>query len=71
VGGGYAGTIAANRLPKKVSDAEITVVNPRPDFVERVRQHEQIAGTGAAATPLAVILRERITARLGRGELKF
>ncbi|MBO0655927.1 FAD-dependent oxidoreductase [Streptomyces triculaminicus] len=64
VGAGYAGTIAANRLAKKVKAAEITVINPRSDFVERVRLHEQIAGTGAAATPLASILREGVTTRL-------
>ncbi|MGP3987303.1 NAD(P)/FAD-dependent oxidoreductase [Streptomyces sp. 3N207] len=64
VGAGYAGTIAANRLAKKVKSAEITVINPRPDFVERVRLHEQVAGTSAAATPLTSMLREGITTRL-------
>lgn len=28
VGAGYAGTVAANRLVKKVKAAEITVINP-------------------------------------------
>lgn len=65
VGAGYAGTIAANRLAKKAKDAEITVVNPRPDFVERVRLHQQIAGTGTAATSLATILSDGISARIG------
>ncbi|MEU7151910.1 FAD-dependent oxidoreductase [Streptomyces sp. NPDC045470] len=65
VGAGYAGTIAANRLAKKVKSAEITVLNPRPDFVERVRLHEQVAGTGAAAVPLASMLGEGITTRVG------
>ncbi|GGV23907.1 dehydrogenase [Streptomyces longisporoflavus] len=65
VGAGYAGTIAANRLAKKVRTAEITVVNPRPDFVERVRLHEQIAGTGSAATPLTSMLGEAVTTRTG------
>ncbi|MGW6057414.1 NAD(P)/FAD-dependent oxidoreductase [Streptomyces sp. NPDC055189] len=65
VGAGYAGTIAANRLAKKVEGAEITVINPRPDFVERVRLHEQIAGTGAAATPLASMLGDGVTTRIG------
>jgi NADH dehydrogenase FAD-containing subunit len=64
VGAGYAGTIAANRLAKKVKTAEITVVNPRPDFVERVRLHEQIAGTGTAATPLTSMLRKGVATRL-------
>ncbi|MCQ0022795.1 FAD-dependent oxidoreductase [Streptomyces somaliensis DSM 40738] len=65
VGAGYAGTIAANRLARKVRAAEITVVNPRPDFVERVRLHEWIAGTGAATAPLASMLSEGIATRVG------
>jgi NADH dehydrogenase FAD-containing subunit len=65
VGAGYAGTIAANRLAKKVTAAEITVINPRPDFVERVRLHEQIAGTGAAATPLTSMLSAGVATRVG------
>jgi len=64
VGAGYAGTLAANRLAKKVPEAEITVINPRPDFVERVRLHQQIAGTGKAATPLSEMLRDGIRSRL-------
>jgi NADH dehydrogenase FAD-containing subunit len=68
VGGGYAGTIAANRLARKVPDVEITVVNPRPEFVERVRLHEQIAQTGNASTPLRAMLRKRIDVQLGTVE---
>lgn len=62
-GAGYAGTLAANRLAKKVPGAEITVLNPRPDFVERVRLHQQPAGTGRAATPLSRMLREGVRSR--------
>ncbi|MEU6072846.1 FAD-dependent oxidoreductase [Micromonospora sp. NPDC047074] len=65
VGAGYAGMSAANRLARKVPSAEITVINPRPDFVERVRLHQQIAGTGAAATPLASMLPAGVTSRVG------
>ncbi len=65
VGAGYAGTIAANYLAKKLPDAEIAVVNPRTDFVERVRLHEQIAGTGSAATPLTSMLAESTQTVLG------
>jgi NADH dehydrogenase FAD-containing subunit len=65
VGAGYAGTIAANRLARKVKAAEITVINPRPDFVERVRLHERIAGTGAATTPLTSMLSDGIATRIG------
>jgi NADH dehydrogenase len=63
VGAGYAGTIAANRLARKVKGAQITVVNPRPDFVERVRLHEQVAGIGRAATPLTGMLRDEVSVR--------
>ncbi|WP_216907497.1 NAD(P)/FAD-dependent oxidoreductase [Nocardia noduli] len=65
VGAGYAGTIAANRLVGQARDAEITVINPRSDFVERVRLHERVAATGAASTPLTSMLRGGITAQLG------
>jgi NADH:ubiquinone reductase (H+-translocating) len=68
VGAGYAGTIAANRVARKVEDARVSVVNPRSDFVERVRLHEEIAGTGRAATPLAGMLREGITTTVGAAE---
>ncbi|MEV6221980.1 FAD-dependent oxidoreductase [Nocardia fluminea] len=64
IGAGYAGTVAANRLNKKVPGARITVVNPRGDFIERVRLHEQIAGSGAAARPLTEILRDSIAVEI-------
>ncbi|CAM3331711.1 NAD(P)/FAD-dependent oxidoreductase [Tsukamurella hominis] len=64
IGAGYAGTIAANRLVKK-ADAEVTVVNPRPGFVERVRLHEHIAGSGSAVTPLTDMLDPRIRLVVG------
>ncbi|MET7770910.1 FAD-dependent oxidoreductase [Nocardia sp. NPDC005366] len=65
IGAGYAGTIAANRLAGKVPEARITVINPRSEFVERVRLHEQVAATGVASTPLTSMLRAGITVRLG------
>ncbi|MFF2194284.1 FAD-dependent oxidoreductase [Streptomyces sp. NPDC058157] len=68
VGAGYAGTFAANRIAKKVRSAEITVVNPRPDFVERVRLHQQLAGTATAATPLTSMLRDGITSRIATAD---
>ncbi|MGV0700176.1 NAD(P)/FAD-dependent oxidoreductase [Mycolicibacter sinensis] len=47
VGGGYAGTLAANRL-RQHPGVDITLVNPRPAFVERIRLHQYVAGTGTA-----------------------
>lgn len=68
IGAGYAGTIAANRLVKKAGDVEVTVVNPRGEFVERVRLHEYIAGSGTATTPLTEMLDPRIALRIGAVE---
>ncbi|AZM90651.1 FAD-dependent oxidoreductase [Streptomyces sp. W1SF4] len=68
VGAGYAGMLAANRIAKKVRGAEITVVNPRAEFVERVRLHQQVAGTAAVATPLTSMLRPGITVRVATVE---
>lgn len=57
--------IAANRLAKKVKQAEITVINPRPDFVQRVRLHQQIVSGATVATPLTAMLRHGISLRIG------
>jgi len=55
IGGGYAGTLAANHL-RLNADVDITVVNPRPVFVERIRLHQMVAGSGAAATDYGTLL---------------
>ncbi|ASY33250.1 NAD(P)/FAD-dependent oxidoreductase [Streptomyces sp. CLI2509] len=68
VGAGYAGTLAANRLVKKVKGAEVTVVNPRAEFVERVRLHQRVAGSAEAARPLRSMLRDGIEVRVGAVE---
>ncbi|MFN8088743.1 MAG: FAD-dependent oxidoreductase [Mycobacterium sp.] len=59
LGGGYAGTIAANRLRKR-HDVDITLVNPRPDFVERIRLHQLLTGSDDAIVDYADILGEGI-----------
>ncbi|MGV0837419.1 NAD(P)/FAD-dependent oxidoreductase [Mycolicibacterium thermoresistibile] len=46
IGGGYAGALAANRLQQN-PDLDITLVNPRPTFVQRLRLHQLAAGTGS------------------------
>jgi NADH dehydrogenase len=38
IGGGYAGVMAANRLTQR-SDVAVTLINPRPRFVHRIRLH--------------------------------
>ncbi|NEW28030.1 NAD(P)/FAD-dependent oxidoreductase [Nocardia cyriacigeorgica] len=55
LGGGYAGTVAANRLRLR-RDVEITLVNPRPQFIERMRLHQFVAGTHEAATDYDTML---------------
>ncbi len=59
VGGGYAGTLAANHLRQR-PDVDITLVNPRPVFVERIRLHQLVADTGAATADYATLLGEGI-----------
>lgn len=59
IGGGYAGTLAANRL-RTHPDADITLVNPRPEFVERIRLHQFAAGTGDASIDFGSLLGDGI-----------
>ena len=77
IGAGYAGCMAANRLSRKTrpGDTDLTLINSRPDFVERVRLHQRIAGTGEASTPLTEMVDQRVTvkvasvAAIGDGEV--
>jgi NADH dehydrogenase len=55
IGGGYSGTIAANHLRMR-DDVEITLVNPRPTFVERIRLHQHAAGTYHATVDYGSLL---------------
>ena len=55
IGGGYAGTLAANHL-RRNADIDITVVNPRPVFVERIRLHQLAAGSGTATVDYGTLL---------------
>jgi NADH:ubiquinone reductase (H+-translocating) len=59
IGGGYAGTLAANHLRLR-ADVDITLVNPRPVFVERIRLHQLVAGSGTAAVDYGTMLGEGI-----------
>ncbi|EFE66160.1 oxidoreductase [Streptomyces viridosporus ATCC 14672] len=47
IGGGYAGVMAANRLRLR-DDVTVTLINPRPDFVHRVRLHQLVGGSDDA-----------------------
>ncbi|MFE7584174.1 NAD(P)/FAD-dependent oxidoreductase [Streptomyces gardneri] len=46
LGAGYTGALAAGRIAKRLhrEDVTITLVNPEPDFVERVRLHQIAVG---------------------------
>ncbi|MFI8913936.1 NAD(P)/FAD-dependent oxidoreductase [Streptomyces sp. NPDC053513] len=55
LGGGYAGTLAANRLRTR-DDVAVTLVNPRPEFVERIRLHQFAARTGDATIDYRTLL---------------
>lgn len=61
VGGGYAGTFVANRVARRLDQADITLVNPRPFFVDRVRLHKQVAATGRADAPWSTMLADSVT----------
>lgn len=59
VGGGYAGTLAANHLRLR-PDVNVTLVNPRPVFVERIRLHQLVAGSGSATVEYGALLGEGV-----------
>ena len=44
IGGGYAGVMSANRLTQR-DDVTVTLINPRPSFVERIRLHQVVGGS--------------------------
>lgn len=48
IGGGYAGVLAANRLCQSRPGVAVTLVNPRPQFVERIRLHQLVVGNDDA-----------------------
>ncbi len=59
IGGGYAGTLAANHLRLR-ADIDITVLNPRPVFVERIRLHQMAGRTGTATVDYGTLLGEGV-----------
>lgn len=56
VGAGYAGVSAAKRFAR--AGLRATVINPRSEFVERIRLHQLVAGTREATVALASLLPE-------------
>ncbi|WP_433728152.1 NAD(P)/FAD-dependent oxidoreductase [Nocardia sp. CA-129566] len=59
IGGGYAGVMAANRLTQR-DDVTVTVINPRPVFVPRLRLHQLAGGTHDAVVDYQEVLAEGV-----------
>ncbi|MGW5126936.1 NAD(P)/FAD-dependent oxidoreductase [Streptomyces sp. NPDC004069] len=59
IGGGYAGVMAANRLTLR-DDVTVTLINPRPDFVHRVRLHQLVGGSDDAVIAYQDVLAEGV-----------
>lgn len=55
IGGGYAGVLAASRLTRR-GGVGVTLVNPRPTFVERIRLHQLVGGTHDAVLDFGEVL---------------
>ncbi|MEW1722915.1 FAD-dependent oxidoreductase [Streptomyces sp. NPDC093109] len=64
IGGGYAGVMAANRLTRR-GDVTVTLINPRPAFVERIRLHQLAGGSHPAAVEYGEVLNEDVRLRVG------
>ncbi|MFE6667383.1 NAD(P)/FAD-dependent oxidoreductase [Streptomyces sp. NPDC057697] len=58
-GGGYAGVIAANRLTRR-ADVTVTLINPRPSFVHRIRLHQLVGGSDEAVIDYREVLAARV-----------
>ncbi|RMI46478.1 NAD(P)/FAD-dependent oxidoreductase [Streptomyces triticirhizae] len=59
IGGGYAGVMAANRLTRR-DDVTVTLINPRPTFVERIRLHQVVGGSHDAVVDYPKLLNARV-----------
>jgi NADH dehydrogenase len=59
IGGGYAGALAANRLTQR-DDVAVTLINPRPNFVQRIRLHQLVGGSHDAVVDYGEVLADRI-----------
>lgn len=68
VGGGYAGVLAANRLTRR-RDVAVTLVNPRPAFVERIRLHQLVVGSHPAVVDYREVLAPRVRLVVGAAAL--
>jgi NADH dehydrogenase FAD-containing subunit len=59
IGGGYAGLAAAARVARADDVAQVTLVDAKPHFVERIRLHEVLAGSQPHTFAYAPLLNRR------------
>ncbi|MFF0156806.1 NAD(P)/FAD-dependent oxidoreductase [Streptomyces sp. NPDC005263] len=59
IGGGYAGVMAADRLTRR-DGVTVTLINPRPTFVERIRLHQLVAGSHDAVVDYREVLADGV-----------
>ena len=59
LGGGYAGMIAAARIARGSRGADVTLLDAKADFVQRIRLHEVLAGREPTALRYAPLLARR------------
>lgn len=67
IGGGYAGVIAANHL-RRNPDVAVTLINPRAEFVERIRLHQLVTGSDDAVVDYADVLGPDVRLVVGTAE---
>ena len=67
VGGGYAGVMAANHL-RMNADVVITLINPRPQFVERIRLHQLVTGSDDAVVDYSDVLADDVRLMIDTAE---
>jgi NADH dehydrogenase FAD-containing subunit len=67
LGGGYAGVLAANHLLQQQA-AQVTLVNARPEFVERIRLHQLVAGTHDATADYDELLSDKVALVVDKAE---
>jgi NADH dehydrogenase FAD-containing subunit len=64
IGGGYAGVMAANRLTQRAG-VTVTLINPRAEFVERIRLHQLVGGSHSAVHAYREVLAKRVDLLVG------
>lgn len=67
LGGGYAGVLAANRVASR-DDVQVSLVNPRPAFVERIRLHQLVGGSDDAVVDFRRVLAPSVRLVVGVAE---